>query len=257
MKPITKVKCCAGTRFGKLLIIKSWSKEFDNGRKHIVCDCVCDCGGTITVRASALLYDNKRQCGCEDGRGSRSLCKVGAKYGKLTILRVWSDKFANHSKERVCECICECGQTVVVRAKNIRNSHKLSCGCLTRRTSSDNPLWKGHGEISKSFWNGIKGASLRRSRTILFDITIEQVWELFLKQDRKCALSGVSLVFPPKSRYYGDSGTASLDRIDSSKGYTIDNIQWVHKNINLMKWHLPQETFLEWCRMIAEYQNPN
>ena len=48
-----------------------------------------------------------------------------------------------------------------------------------------------------------------------------------------------------------NKSTASLDRIDSSKGYTIDNIQWLHKDINKMKWDFSQEKFLELCKKIV------
>ena len=48
-------------------------------------------------------------------------------------------------------------------------------------------------------------------------------------------------------------GTASLDRIDSTKGYTKNNIQWVHKTINKMKNVLHDEEFIQWCNLIANY----
>jgi hypothetical protein len=44
--------------------------------------------------------------------------------------------------------------------------------------------------------------------------------------------------------------TASLDRIDSSKGYIIGNVQWAHKMVNRMKNDMPQEEFIEFCRDI-------
>jgi hypothetical protein len=46
--------------------------------------------------------------------------------------------------------------------------------------------------------------------------------------------------------------TASLDRIDNNKGYTKDNIQWLHKNINLMKHCFDQKYFIELCNLISE-----
>lgn len=255
MLPMTKEKCKIGVRFGKLVILDRRTEPSKTGRKQMVCDCLCDCGGKITLRASSLLYDKKKQCGCEDGRGAYSISKIGAKNGLLTIVKVWSEKFDGYSsKERVCECYCDCGNTIVVRAKYLRSNHKLSCGCLGKRKGSKHPLWGGHGEISATFWHGIIGSAKRRGRIIDFNITIEQGWELFLKQNRKCALSGVEINFPPRSRQYGGSGTASLDRIDSSKGYSIDNIQWVHKDINCMKMAFSQSSFLDWCKTITEYQ---
>jgi hypothetical protein len=49
---------------------------------------------------------------------------------------------------------------------------------------------------------------------------------------------------------YADQ-TASLDRIDSSKGYEIDNIQWVHVMVNMCKNKYPQDKFVEMCKAIA------
>lgn len=46
--------------------------------------------------------------------------------------------------------------------------------------------------------------------------------------------------------------TASLDRIDSTKGYTLDNIQWVHKHINVMKMDLDQEYFIKLCKLVTK-----
>ena len=46
--------------------------------------------------------------------------------------------------------------------------------------------------------------------------------------------------------------TASLDRIDSSKGYTTDNIQWVHKDINIMKNDYGNDYFIEICKKVAK-----
>lgn len=47
--------------------------------------------------------------------------------------------------------------------------------------------------------------------------------------------------------------TASLDRIDSNRGYTQDNVQWVHKDVNKMKMDLNQQIFVELCRAIAAH----
>jgi hypothetical protein len=46
--------------------------------------------------------------------------------------------------------------------------------------------------------------------------------------------------------------TASIDRIDSSKGYILGNIQWVHKDVNFMKRTYSQEYFVKMCKLITE-----
>ena len=76
-----------------------------------------------------------------------------------------------------------------------------------------------------------------------FSIEIEDVLDCLFKQNNKCALSGVefSLVNKP-----------SLDRIDSSLGYTKDNIQLLLKEVNIMKSNFTQDKFLELCSLIAK-----
>ena len=48
-----------------------------------------------------------------------------------------------------------------------------------------------------------------------------------------------------------NKNTASLDRIDSSKGYVEGNVQWVHKMINMSKQQYSQEEFIDMCKAVA------
>ena len=45
--------------------------------------------------------------------------------------------------------------------------------------------------------------------------------------------------------------TASIDRTDNRFGYTIDNIQLVHKKINSMKSNMSQKDFIYFCKMVG------
>lgn len=82
------------------------------------------------------------------------------------------------------------------------------------------------------------------SRGIPFDITIEVLDTKLKQQDYNCALTGLKLSTNYKNL------TASIDRIDSSKGYFVDNIQWVHKDINMMKKDYKEEYYIEMCRLV-------
>jgi hypothetical protein len=92
-----------------------------------------------------------------------------------------------------------------------------------------------------TYWAGVlRGA---KSRGIVCHLSIEEAWRIFLEQNKRCNLSGLPIGF---SRKRGET-TASLDRIDSSSGYELGNVQWIHKDINLMKMHLNQKYFLNLC----------
>jgi hypothetical protein len=104
---------------------------------------------------------------------------------------------------------------------------------------------------SRYFQSLVYGAD---RRNIIFEISINDIWNQFEKQNHKCALSGLELKFPT----FGEKATeqtASLDRINSDLGYTKDNIQWLHKDVNKMKWELSQDRFLELCRIITTRGN--
>lgn len=125
---------------------------------------------------------------------------------------------------------------------------------IARRSKKENWRWKeewnGYEEINGSFWNRtVKNAKLRN-----FEVSIDAryAYELFIKQDRKCALTGVLLTMSSVVRQ-SKQQTASLDRIDSSNGYIEGNVQWVHKDINIMKMAHSQEYFIDLCKQVANY----
>lgn len=131
---------------------------------------------------------------------------------------------------------------------------RISTDSELRALKSRNANWTGCGEISGAYWYGIQFRANRRK--LDFDITINYAWELFVKQDGKCAISGLPIQFWEKNSSNADKKkqTASLDRIDSSKGYVVGNIQWVHKSINTIKMDLNQEEFIELCKIVTRHQ---
>jgi hypothetical protein len=101
----------------------------------------------------------------------------------------------------------------------------------------------GVGEISGEFWARVKSNAKSRGHAV--EITVQQAWDLFCTQGKSCALSGEPLSFDKSNC------TASLDRKDSSKNYTLDNVQWVHKTVNKMKNTLSDTELREWCLKIT------
>jgi len=115
-----------------------------------------------------------------------------------------------------------------------------------KNTLNCNPAWGGYEEIPRAWFTKyfLRGRRKHKDGTI----TMEEVWQVYINQDKKCALSGVPIDF--KSTPQGVS--ASIDRIDSNIGYHLNNIQLVHKNVNLMKNHFNQQYFIEMCKKITE-----
>lgn len=98
----------------------------------------------------------------------------------------------------------------------------------------------------ENIWNSIvrgsKGQKGRYDRPVELNITKAYIILLFQKQKGVCALSGLPIIL-------GD--TASLDRIDPSKGYLKDNVWWIHKDLNKMKSAFSLEHFIYLCGVIT------
>jgi hypothetical protein len=171
----------------------------------------------------------------------------GKRFGKLVCLS--QGEFCGNHRTWICKC--DCGNIHRTLATNLLSRKIKSCGCLGSSCGKNNINWKGYEEISGQYWNSLKTNAKRRK--IKFSILIKDAWKLYLTQNKKCALSDIPLSFS-ENKKEKSKATASLDRIDSSKGYILGNVQWVHKDINFMKMDLPEEYFIEICNKIVSHR---
>lgn len=172
----------------------------------------------------------------------------GKTFNYWTVL---SFSHLDERKRKVWDCICKCGTERKVIGSNLVNNMSKSCGCLQKETKG--PQWTGIEEISGEFIYNIKTKA--KSRNIEYNLSNEYLWELYLKQNKKCALSGVDITFAPTNEQKDSHlKTASLDRIDSSKPYIEGNVQWVHKHINIMKNVYMQDEFINYCKLVTDHQ---
>lgn len=176
---------------------------------------------------------------------------IGETFGFLTVKESVKKQSKSDLRFRThYKCFCSCGNERIVSKDKLLKGNLKSCGCKKHLCGPLNKTWKGYGEIPRKYFSNLRHHAIKL-RNIPFEISIEEMWDLFLNQNRKCALSGVDLNFS-SSNSSGD-GNASLDRIDSSKGYAAGNIQWVHKDLNWMKHQLSQSQFLNWIERVYKH----
>lgn len=96
---------------------------------------------------------------------------------------------------------------------------------------------------------GCKTRALKNK--VPFDLTKEQLIELFDKQNGKCALSGLSMTTVRKSGK--NLYNASIDRIQPGRAYTLSNIRLVCNSVNTMRSNLSDEQFLDFCKAIVNH----
>jgi len=212
--------------------------------------CKCKCGIEKHVNKKNLQNNLTKSCGCRGRKLSGETYKlnVGDRYGKLVILEEAISLQRKHGKNKrgtsslyYYNCVCDCGNQKLIIKAHLKSGATTSCGCteLGAKTYKNIPRW-----LIRNFKGGAK---VRNKEWDLDIIYLGDLWEM---QKGKCAYTGWELEI-------GENGhikTASLDRIDSSKGYIRGNVQWVHKNVNYAKHTLTHDEFIQMCQAVVSIE---
>ena len=165
---------------------------------------------------------------------------VGQRFGEWIIVDTKICRDNPYSKAMVL-AQCSCGTKKWCCASSLTRGKSTCCGKPIHRTGNRGSNWKGFGNISGSLIIKLRwGAKLRE---IDFAISGEYLLEMLELQKHRCALSGKKLT--PQNM--------SADRLDSSQGYVEGNIQWVTKQINMMKRSMSNSDFIKLSKQIVEY----
>ena len=144
----------------------------------------------------------------------------------------------------------QCGESQSYLRKNYAEESlrlgKVCKKCSNRNTDNSHRGW--YRGIRVSWFNKFKSSA--EVRQIPWSLTLDDVADTMEKQSSVCTLTGWDISFPDWGHHQGAS--ASIDRIDSSAGYTKDNIQLVVRKVNMMKQQYTQEEFIEVCKAVAD-----
>jgi len=177
----------------------------------------------------------------------KSIIESGKVYGKWTVLEQdlnIINKGGGVHRKWICKC--ECGTIKSINSSSLRSNRTSQCRKCKDRSIKPGTLLCGLYKIIKR-----RALSINKG----FNLTEKYLYNLLVKQNFKCALSGVDICIRPHTQKSGGSKntTASLDRIDSNKGYEIGNVQWVDKKINTAKHVLSQDEFINMCQLVIDY----
>lgn len=244
-----KLKDLTGQVFGQLTVLKLKK----SGRNVCIWTCQCRCGNIKDIARSSLVTGLTNSCGCLQRSQNRSR-RTDINSIKLENCQILHEVKSKRNLRHV-KCKCKCGKEFIRRVYLLKRNPYSSCGCSNVLTQSKNRKFSKYSafeDINSQYWKSVLNGAILRN--LEFDITAEDVWKQYIKQNRKCSLSGLDIHFQKENfhrlRYLQ---TASLDRINSSKGYTIDNIQIVHKDVNIMKQNFSEEYFINICFNIYKY----
>lgn len=167
--------------------------------------------------------------------------EVDKKLGRITNF----SKKAGRIIERKCE---KCDNIVFLTKKECMNNTKRYCSKECRNLNNDS--------VYKKYLKDIEKRSIKTKKD--FNLDEEYIKNLLeVEQNFKCKLSNIEIHLKnrkiDKVTIYD---TASLDRIDSSKGYTKDNVQWVALGINYMKLDYSEKEVHKLLNLIQQNYTP-
>ena len=169
-------------RYTKLTAIRV---HHSNGLQ-VFWECRCDCGATRLIATGELTSGRRKSCGCLKNKDL-----TGRRFGKLIVETLVGRKRG----QRIWQCECDCGKKTTLSTAVLLSHHTTSCGCRQAEVVRER-CWKGCGDVSGDYWCGILAGA--KSRKLKVEVTIEDAWHLFEKQNGKCALSGTPLSFASK-----------------------------------------------------------
>ena len=166
---------------------------------------------------------------------------TGQKFGKLTAIKdVGKTKF----NMRLWLCKCGCGTETIVTTNHLRNKHTKSCGCLRQFS-------KGKAAFNIVYRNYKQKAKARNLRFNLTEKEFRKLTKGFCYYCGMPPIQGGTTLCNGKYLYNG------IDRIDSTKGYAVDNCVTCCGTCNQMKSNLSFDEFLQHIKKIIKRFNQN
>jgi hypothetical protein len=180
---------------------------------------------------------------------------VREKFLRLTVVQEVPTKDKHH--HRRYKCVCDCGNVKVVLQQNLLNGNTQSCGCLAKEKSIAVTGVPDSG-FRALFQRYKRGAE---ERNLSWELTIEQFKNLTSlpcyytgRFPSQTCLSMHSWERKRKGLPPRDGGVYiynGVDRLDSSKGYTLENCVACCEDANMAKQSLSHNKFIELCREVA------
>lgn len=237
---MNKLSCNIGDKFGEWTVLEP-NCGSRNGHTYVRCQ--CSCGVLKDINLTALVRGRTSKCRSCSSRSRTKVLEPGSRFKHFTVLE--GPIYINHVA--YYKCRCDCGREVLKLPIELNYKHRdFQCASCAQKENKEKFMVNNGkiGELNCTIYYHYKNSALKRG--LEFNVSIKYLWELFLLQERKCAITGDEIE---------DFKEASLDRIDSSKGYIEGNVQWVTKQANISKHIMTMEELYEFCKKVLNHAN--
>lgn len=228
-----------GRTFGDLTVISRYG--IHESRHETTWLCRCSCGKEKIVCGVDLKMGDVKTCG---NKRHRRINEVGNVYGNLKVISAGED-YVNIRPDGQIRlyarwiCKCSCGNTVLVRGRDLRTGSSKSCGkCMPRGQSAFNAFYK-------------KLVDSANERGYVWELSKEQVMEITSKPCFYCGQH-------PNQAYKTHSDRDGyihngIDRMDNNIGYVLDNVVPCCKVCNYAKRTMSFDSFKVWIQKVYNH----
>lgn len=224
--------------------------------------CKCDCGGERIVSLKQLKSGMVLRClKRKNHTGELMYDLSGKKFGRLLIVRFVEIKETFYKcglfKDYMWECVCDCGNTAIIARNRLVGSRQISCGCVKRdyqKIIHTRSLKLPPGEASFNAYFG-KYQYNAKKRNIEFELSIEDFRKFCYNNCKYCGISPCRLEPRMATRVNGQILVNGIDRVDTTKGYTLNNCVTSCHKCNLAKGQMGWQEWVDWTNQLTSYQN--
>jgi hypothetical protein len=140
-------------------------------------------------------------------------------------------------------------ETFFNKSNSKKNTSKKTYVCKDCAKKKNRKYKNTETGYKNNLWNNLVGNAKRRNIPVL--ICKEDIDLIYKEQKGLCAVTGMPMEYVSGVESK-NSFAVSVDRIDSNKGYTKDNVRLVCARVNLIKMEMEDEQMKYWCEAITK-----